>query len=88
MDNVISNPCVRCGKERIVGKTWVEENETGFGTSRIKHTLLVCPDAECQKKLDEELTLQQEKRTEKAQLRAAQDLEKKNKVRRVPSASE
>lgn len=39
---------MRCGKERIVVKTWKEK----FGDSVIINTESVCPDKECQKKVD------------------------------------
>lgn len=45
MINIISNPCTRCGKERIVSKVWKEK----IGTSVVITTEKVCPDAECQK---------------------------------------
>lgn len=44
----IHNPCIRCGKERIITKTWKEK----IGTSTIINTESVCPDLECQKKVD------------------------------------
>ncbi len=45
----MSNPCVRCGKERIDGKTW----EGKVGVSVVTYTMTVCPDRECQKKVDQ-----------------------------------
>ena len=48
MNKSRSNPCMRCGKERIVVKTWKEK----FGDSVIINTESVCPDKECQKKVD------------------------------------
>ncbi len=47
----MSNPCIKCGKERLDGKTWKEKN----GTSVIVHTSTVCPDAECQKNVDKDI---------------------------------
>lgn len=44
----MSNPCVRCGKERLDGKTW----EGKVGASVVTYTLTVCPDADCQKQVD------------------------------------
>jgi len=44
----MSNPCVRCGKERVDGKTW--KGKTGI--SPITYTQTVCPDRECQKIVD------------------------------------
>ena len=44
----MSNPCVRCGTERIDGKSWIEKS----GISIITHTKTICPDSQCQKILD------------------------------------
>lgn len=44
----MSNPCVRCGKERVDGKTW--KGKTGI--SPITYTQTVCPDRECQQIVD------------------------------------
>lgn len=43
--------CIRCGKERIITKTWSEK----VGESVITRTLSVCPDAECQKIVEDQL---------------------------------
>lgn len=40
----MSNPCVRCGQERIDGKTWKSKT----GVSSITYTQTVCPDKQCQ----------------------------------------
>ena len=58
-----SNPCSRCGKERILLKKWVEEIPT-FSNKMLKITRStnVCPDPECQKIVDADLTVQREKR--------------------------
>lgn len=45
MNSVYSNPCTRCGKERIVVKTWREK----IGYSVVTTTETACPDKECQK---------------------------------------
>ncbi len=50
-----TNPCTRCGKERVEGKKYSEEIATFFGTSTIVHVDTVCPDAECQKIVEEKL---------------------------------
>ncbi|MGI5827791.1 MAG: hypothetical protein ACOX6V_02090 [Patescibacteria group bacterium] len=54
------NPCPICGKERIVAKTWIEEIKTYGGTSKVTHTIMVCPDPECQKKTDMKIRLDRE----------------------------
>jgi hypothetical protein len=61
-----SNPCIRCGKERLVSKTWKEEITNFFGSSFVTHTETVCPDKECQKIV--EAKFQQEKERKEALL--------------------
>lgn len=56
-----SNPCTRCGKERINGKTWKEKIVSHFGTSFIVHTETTCPDKECQKIVQEKLNALRQK---------------------------
>lgn len=46
---LMSNPCVRCGKQRLDGKTW----EGKIGSSVVTYTQTVCPDSECQKQVDQ-----------------------------------
>lgn len=46
-----SNPCIRCGKERIIAKSWKEQ----VGRSLLTYTTNICPDAACQKLIDKEL---------------------------------
>jgi len=47
----IKNPCVRCGKERIVVKTYKEV----VGNSVVINTLTACPDSDCQSRIDTQL---------------------------------
>ena len=42
------NPCVRCGKERILVKQLSEY----IGTALTTYTLSTCPDKDCQKEVD------------------------------------
>ena len=58
MQTVYLNPCIRCGKERIVLKTWTEN----LGHSMLTRTDTGCPDKDCQKAVDDDLT---EKRLKK-----------------------
>jgi hypothetical protein len=44
-----SNPCTRCGKERIFVRTWKEKVDFSVITT----TENACPDIECQKMVDE-----------------------------------
>lgn len=57
MSITISNPCVRCGKQRIDKKTWKEKIESHFGVSYITHTETICPDKECQILVQEKLDI-------------------------------
>lgn len=59
-----SNPCIRCGQERIESETWEETvtYDMGGGTSILTHTKTVCPDPTCQKIVEEELEIQRIKR--------------------------
>lgn len=60
MTNVISNPCTRCGKQRIAAGTTYEKTNG----ATIKITVNVCPDPECQKKVDEKLDMERKRREE------------------------
>lgn len=53
-----SNPCIRCGKERIKGK----EKTYFIGSTETKLTMYVCPDSQCQKKVEAELAAKEERR--------------------------
>ena len=44
----MNNPCIRCGIQRIDGKSWKEKS----GISIITHTKTICPDSQCQKIID------------------------------------
>lgn len=43
--------CARCGKEGILFKRWVDD--LGGKGNPATHELYVCPDSECQKKVDQ-----------------------------------
>ncbi len=73
MSGTIKNVCVRCGKERIVAKTWVEELETLGGRSKLTRTLMVCPDSTCQAALEKELDKQRSAREAKIRAKEKQD---------------
>lgn len=45
----MNNPCIRCGVQRLDGKSWKEKN----GNSIITYTKTFCPDSACQKILDQ-----------------------------------
>ncbi len=48
----ISDPCPRCGQQRIVKKAWRERVATFYGETVLEHTLMVCPDKKCQRVID------------------------------------
>lgn len=52
-----TTPCIRCGKMRVVIKTW-EENT---GVAILTHTETACPDKDCQKIVDVELQAKKDK---------------------------
>ncbi len=62
MAKKISNPCVRCGTQRIILKTWEEHVNTHFGNSIVVHAETICPNKECQKLVDKEIAVQKDKR--------------------------
>lgn len=51
------NVCFRCGKQRIVVKTWKEHTRGGI----VVHTTTTCPNPECQKVIDRQFAVQKEK---------------------------
>ncbi len=57
MNTPVHNLCIRCGSQRIVLKTSKEK----MGNSVITTVETVCPDAECQKKVDQENKRQRDK---------------------------
>lgn len=52
--------CIRCGKVRILFKKWTEKMD-GRG-SAITSEIYVCPDAECQKIVDEKFEQMRQRR--------------------------
>jgi hypothetical protein len=58
LNNNNTTVCVRCGKQRIV----LSVKEEKIGNSIISTTETVCPDPDCQKKVDGMLNVEQEKR--------------------------
>ena len=47
----IDNYCIRCGKKRILKKTWEEYK----GNSLLSYSKYVCPDEDCQKIVEKKL---------------------------------
>jgi hypothetical protein len=65
MGAVSTTICVRCGKQRVV----LSVNEEMVGNTMVTTTETICPDPECQKKVDGMLGLEQEKRHQSFLLR-------------------
>lgn len=53
----MNNPCIRCGTQRIDGKSWKGK----IGASIITHTQTICPDPKCQKIVDQAIADRKEK---------------------------
>ena len=63
MDKNYSNPCTRCGRERVSSKSWKERTKTFSGIMvEVIHTETICPNPECQIIVEEDLAVQKEKR--------------------------
>jgi hypothetical protein len=71
----ISNPCIRCGTERIKGK----EKSFLSGSTKTKLTMYICPDKDCQKKVDTQLREKEERRLAFAEKRNPHPAKKKSK---------
>ncbi len=54
---VENTQCIRCGKIRVIAKSWKEY----VGSSLVTYVETVCPDSECQKLVDEQLKKKKEK---------------------------
>lgn len=81
MQGKATSLCIRCGSERIFSKTWEEKTQTFSGVSVAVHTLMVCPNPECQKIVEEQLAAQRVKHETIRQNRAARVLDHKKKVK-------
>jgi hypothetical protein len=57
-----SNPCTRCGKERIISKRYEEQMYNYPGATKVVHIEKICPDPDCQRKVEAELKEQQQKK--------------------------
>ncbi len=80
MKKTFGNPCSRCGKERIIIRTWKEKVDS----SVITNTETACPDKECQLEVEKINRKQQErsaalKRESEKRLQSRKDSSKKNK---------
>lgn len=58
MQQPYKNICYRCGKERIVTRTWKEKVENSI----IENTEAVCPDKKCQATIEKDIRKLKNKR--------------------------
>lgn len=78
---MIANACSRCGKQRIISRTWDESIDTLRGKVKISYSDSQCPDKECQKIVNKELLVEEQKR-----IKLRDDKEKKKqKITQEPS---
>ncbi len=61
-NTIYSNPCSRCGTERIIVKRWEEQMYNYPGATKIVHIEKACPNPDCQKIIDAELKAQQDRK--------------------------
>lgn len=78
MNKAYSNPCVRCGKERVILRTWKER----VGNSVVVNTDTICPDPECQKLVNKENKKQRDKHAA-MKLRSEQRAKQRNNLRNL-----
>lgn len=71
----IKNLCIRCGKQRVEAETWEER----VGNSISIHTTNVCPDAACQKIVEEEFAARKAK-SDLLEQKRAQTKEERTKL--------
>ncbi len=69
MNNSYKNLCIRCGSERVVLKIWKEQ----MGTSTVVTKEMICPNNDCQKKVNADNKKQQD-RYANLKLKSAQRL--------------
>lgn len=56
MTEPTGNVCIRCGKPRVIAKTWKER----VGTSTLICSSFICPDSDCQKIVEKQLAKRKE----------------------------
>ena len=54
----MENPCIRCGKERIKGS----ERVVILNATKTKITTHICPDSECQNKVEKQIADKEERK--------------------------
>lgn len=71
------NVCIRCGKKRIVVKTWSEK----VNNSILTYTETSCPDKNCQKIVESDNNAKREKRLEMENKRNQSKAKKHTSIR-------
>jgi len=71
----VANICIRCGKNRILVKSWEEKSDIGQFNSHITYEQFVCPDENCQKMV--EIDLEKKKQASIDRAVAAEDRHKR-----------
>jgi hypothetical protein len=74
------NLCIRCGKVRVVAKTWKERVISYGKTSVVELTEMVCPDKKCQAQVEKDLAAQGEKTRQITQEREKRELDHRTKM--------
>jgi hypothetical protein len=83
MSKPYSNTCTRCGSERTVSKVTIEM----IGTSKIVCTQKICPNPECQQKVDKENKIQTDKRNELKRQSEERSLKRKAEKASMPKTT-
>lgn len=82
MKKQYTNPCTRCGKERILVKEWIDKIPTfSGGFVEVTRTENACPEPECQAIVQKDLDGQKEKRDKMKQDR--EDRLKENTLKKA-----
>lgn len=70
------NVCIRCGQPRVFKDSWSEKMSGAQGESLVTHAQFVCPDPECQKKVELELLQRQVAMKERQDAQDKRELER------------
>lgn len=73
-------PCIRCGSERIITKTWKETIKTFGGTSELTFEQIVCTNKECQERFEKNAAAETLKRNELKAKKEELDLKRKENI--------
>lgn len=71
-----SNLCSRCGKVRVVVKTYTEK----VGNSTVSYKITSCPDPDCQKIVNRKMGEEDEKRSKIKNEQVRREVERQNRI--------